>query len=162
MFIFGLNVDYLRFPCRLLPRIIGRLLYITRNEDCEMNNETEIVFWTLALLGESGHLMASPWTFVAPSVWSTCMNEWINWKPTHYYLVHIEFSLQFSRCLYFFSLSVWPSDSGLARNKRKPQEIQNPRYQLHRYEMCLMQAWLTCKHANYSQFSSCFLLSHFI
>lgn len=72
----------------------------------------------------------------------TCMTEWTHWKPTHYYLLNIELSIQISKCLYLFSLSVWLSDSGLARNKREPQEIQNPGYQLHRYEKCLMQAWL--------------------
>lgn len=44
--------------------------------------------------------------------------------------------------IFLLSVSVWPLNSGLTRNKREPQEIQNAGYQLYRYEMCLHPAWL--------------------
>lgn len=50
--------------------------------------------------------------------------------------------------MFIFLLSVClPLNSGLTRNKREPQEIPNPGYQLYRYEMCILPGMACALHA---------------
>lgn len=58
--------------------------------------------------------------------------------------------------MFIFLLSVClPLNSGLTRNKREPQEIPNPGYQLYRYEMCILPGMACALHENSRSLTRC-------